>query len=103
MQRRSARRCGEEDQYHAEGQKCSRRLGRDLQQTRSIVPSRPGEFHPEPLTDPDLQMGSSRCRLTRSSGDDPPAPRALPRFITTTEQSAPIQRIGTFDLAVVAT
>jgi hypothetical protein len=32
----------------------------------------------------------------------PFAPRALPRFITTTEQSAPSQRIGTFSLAVGA-
>jgi len=30
------------------------------------------------------------------------APRALPRFITTKEQSAPLRRIGTFSLAVVA-
>jgi hypothetical protein len=32
----------------------------------------------------------------------PFAPRALPRFITTTKQSAPSRRIGTFSLAVVA-
>jgi hypothetical protein len=49
------------------------------------LPSRPGELHPEPLTDPDLNLsihparaiarrlpGSSRCRLSRSSGDDLP-------------------------------
>ena len=30
------------------------------------------------------------------------APRALPRFITTTGQSAPLRRIGTFSLAVGA-
>ena len=48
--------------------------------------------------------GSSRCRLTRPNVGDP-----LPslhghytRFITTTEQSAPLRRIGTFGLAVVA-
>ena len=32
----------------------------------------------------------------------PFAPRALPRFITTTGQSAPLRRIGTFGLAVGA-
>src|SRR5262252_3790819 len=56
-----------------------------------LRPSRPGEFHPEPLTDPDLNLsihparaiarrlppsiddsGSSRCRLTRPNGDDLP-------------------------------
>src|SRR6516162_4716252 len=48
--------------------------------------------------------GSSRCRLTRPNVGDP-----LPslhghytRFITTTEQSAPLRRIGTFGLAVGA-
>src|SRR5437899_9825713 len=48
--------------------------------------------------------GSSRCRLTRPNVGDP-----LPslhghytRFITTTEQSAPLRRIGTFGLAVAA-
>jgi len=54
------------------------------------VPSRPGEFHPEPLTEPDLTLSrhparatatkaaafhwtssSSRCRLTRANSDDP--------------------------------
>src|SRR5215469_8689362 len=54
-------------------------------------PSRPGESHPEPFTDPDLNLsihparaiarrlppsiddsGSSRCRLTRPNGDDLP-------------------------------
>ena len=48
--------------------------------------------------------GSSRCRLTRPNVGDP-----LPllhghytRFITTTGQSAPLRRIGTFGLAVGA-
>ena len=48
--------------------------------------------------------GSSRCRLTQPNVGDP-----LPslhghytRFITTTEQSAPLRRIGTFGLAVGA-
>src|SRR6267378_1754187 len=87
------------------------------------LPSRPGEFHPEPLTEPDLTLsrhparatarrlppsiehqGSSRCRLTRAKWRWPApfAPRALTRFITTTKQSAPSRRIGTFGLAVGA-
>src|SRR5215470_9057306 len=55
------------------------------------MPSRPGEFHPEPLTEPDVNLsihparvtarrlppsaersGSSRCRLTQPNGDDLP-------------------------------
>ena len=32
----------------------------------------------------------------------PFAPRALPRFVATTRQSAPLRRIGTFGLAVGA-
>src|SRR4029450_8878886 len=55
-----------------------------------LMPSRPGEFHPEPLTEPDLTLsrhparatarrlppsidpsGSSRYRLTRANGGDP--------------------------------
>src|SRR6202048_4837532 len=86
-------------------------------------PSRPGEFHPEPLTDPDLTLSrhparaaarrlppsvenwsSSCCQLARSQRRWPApfAPRALPRFNTTTGQSAPLRRIGTFGLAVGA-
>ena len=93
-----------------------------------VVPSRPGEFHPEPLTDPDLTLsrhparaiarrlppsiehrvppgvGWTQHQLTRAKWRWPApfAPRALPRFITTTKQSAPSRRIGTFSLAVVA-
>jgi hypothetical protein len=88
------------------------------------MPSRPGELHPEPLTDPDLTLsrhparaiarrlppsaedsGSSRLtRLTqaRRRWPAPFAPRALPRFSANTEQSAPNRRIGTFGLAVGA-
>src|SRR5258707_13005409 len=88
------------------------------------MPSRPGEFHPEPLTDPDLNLsihparviarrlppsaepsGSSRYHPVGPSSTAmtcPFAPRALPRFVTTTRQSAPLQRIGTFGLAVGA-
>ena len=85
----------------------------------------PGEFHPEPLTDPDVNLSihSGSCHRTEappsadvlgSSQFDPVgpsqrrspapfAPRALPRFITTTGQCAPSPvAIGTFGLAVVA-
>src|SRR5215831_14560596 len=101
------------------------RPGRSLE-TR--LPSRPGEFHPEPLTEPDLSLstyparatarrlppsiehrvpsgvGWTQHQLTRAKWRWPApfAPRALPRFITTTKQSAPSRRIGTFSLAVVA-
>jgi len=92
------------------------------------MPSRPGEFHPKPLTDPDLTLsrhparaiarrlppsiehrvppgvGWTQHQLTRAKWRWPApfAPRALPRFITTTKQSAPGQRIGTFGLTVGA-
>src|ERR1035437_620919 len=88
------------------------------------MPSRPEEFRPEPLTDPDLilshhparviarrlppsaeMLGSSRfdpVGPTQRRCPAPFAPRALPRFIATTEQSAPLRRIGTLSLAVVA-
>ena len=91
---------------------------------RPSLPSRPGEFHPEPLTDPyvNLSIHTARVitrRLPPSAGRSgssrfdpvgpsstamttPFAPRALPRFIATTGQSAPLQRIGTFALAVGA-
>ena len=90
---------------------------------RLIRPSRPGEFHPEPLTDPDLTLSrhparatarrlppsvenwsSSCCQLARSQRRWPApfAPRALSRFNTTTGQSAPLRRISTFGLAVDA-
>src|SRR5271166_2113230 len=87
------------------------------------MPSRPGEFHPEPLTDPDLTLSRHPARATETkaaafrqelelilspvgslsaSVTCPFAPRALPRFITTTGQSAPGRRIGTYGLAVSA-
>src|SRR5208337_2539808 len=75
------------------------------------LPSRPGEFHPEPLTDPDMNLSIHPARaihrrlppsveiggLLRSPvgpslqrGWPPPfAPWALPHFSTTTEESAP--------------
>src|SRR5215831_8266324 len=86
-------------------------------------PSRPGEFHPESLTDPDVILSHHPARATKrrlppsvdyrvppvAGCPDPTlvtrplrSPRALPRFITTTEQSAPSRRIGTFGLAVGA-
>src|ERR1700736_3077349 len=48
--------------------------------------------------------GSSRCRLTQPNGGDPPPSLHghYTRFITTTGQSAPLRRIGTFGLAVGA-
>src|SRR5258705_2280970 len=48
--------------------------------------------------------GSSRCRLTRPNGGDPPPSLHghYSRFIATTRQSAPLRRIGTFGLAVLA-
>ena len=33
-------------------------------ETRSPPPSRPGEFHPEPLTDPDLTLSRHPARAT---------------------------------------
>src|SRR6266481_7824560 len=80
-------------------QSCSRCLTKDIRVSgptsrRSALPSRPSrprEFHPEPLTDSGREpldssgschrakaaafhrlSGSSRCRLTRSHGDDLP-------------------------------
>ena len=84
-------------------------------------PSGPGEFHPRPLTDPDVTVSGHPARATHRrlppSADPvgllpfpvgpggsvewpaPLAPRALPRFPATTAQSAPRRRIGTFGLA----
>jgi hypothetical protein len=36
-----------------------------------IAPSRPGEFHPEPLTDPDVSLSTYPARATR--GKLPPS------------------------------
>jgi hypothetical protein len=89
-----------------------------------ILPSRPGEFHPEPLTDPDLILSHhparaiaqslsasterkappGYARLAQISCDDLP-PSLQPHyraFVTTTRQSAPLRRIGTFGLTVIA-
>jgi endoglucanase len=82
-------------------------------------PSRPGEFHPGSLTDPDVNLSihparaiqrrlppsiktrsSSGCPLTpsRCGWPAPFAPRALLRFIALTEQCAPDRCLGTFGL-----
>ena len=87
------------------------------------MPSRPGELHPEPLTDPDLILSHHPARATAqrlppsverglfpasrlaqiNRGDPPPSLQLHYRtFITTTRQSAPLRRIGTFGLAVGA-
>jgi hypothetical protein len=87
------------------------------------VPSRPREFHPEPLTDPDLSLSSHPARaiarrlppsvdkgllpanrLAQINRDDPPPSLHdhYSRFFTSTRQSAPLRRIGTFGLAVRA-
>jgi hypothetical protein len=82
----------------------------------AVLPSRPGEFHPEPLTDPDMNLSIHPARaihrrlppsveiggLLRSPvgpslqrGWPPPfAPWALPHFSTTTEESAPAWLVG---------
>src|SRR5271168_3986750 len=93
---------------------------------RPHVPSRPGEFHPEPLTDPDLILSRHPARViarrlppsAESSGSswfDPVDPISTAmtcplslhghytRFTATTRQSAPLRRIGTFGLAVGTT
>src|SRR6266851_6733411 len=77
-------------------------------------PSRPGEFHPEPLTDPDLTLSRHPARatarrlppsvengappvaswLTPNVGDLPPSLHGhYTRFLATTKQSAPGRRI----------
>jgi hypothetical protein len=88
------------------------------------MPSRPREFHPEPLTDPDLILSHHPARaigrrlppsvefrappgrtwLVQLNADDLP-PLLQPHyraFSATTGQSAPLRRIGTFGLAVDA-
>ena len=82
-------------------------------------PGRPGEFRPEPPTDPDVNLSIHPARATQrrlppsiktrsSSGypltpsrrgwPAPFAPRVLPRLVATTKQCAPGQCIGTFGL-----
>jgi len=90
----------------------------DFAQPASL-PGRPGEFHSEPPTDPDVNLSIHPARATQrrlppsiktrsSSGfpltpprrgwPAPFAPRELPRFLTITRQCAPGQCIGTFGL-----
>ena len=87
------------------------------------LPSRPVEFHHEPLTEPYLMLshptartieegtqpsialsGSSRCRLAQRNSDGlPPSLQSDYRtFITTMRQSDPNRRIGTFGLGLLA-
>jgi hypothetical protein len=82
------------------------------------MPSRLGEFHPEPLTEPDLTLSrhpahATARRLPPSIEHRVPPVASWPdsssmnrshcsRFLATTEQSAPLRRIGTFGLAVGA-
>jgi len=90
------------------------------------TPSRPGGFHPEPLTDPDLNLSIHPARAIDEelppfgqnrglllSPVDPLrfqhrwparfAPRTLLRFLATTRQSAPQPRIRTLALVVQST
>jgi hypothetical protein len=82
--------------------------------------SRPWEFHPEPLTGPDVSLSAHPARATKLKatafrpnmrahpvaswpdpdvGDPPPLLHDhYNRFITTTGQSAPDRYIGTFGL-----
>src|SRR5258708_39655739 len=85
-----------------------------------LMPSRPGEFHPEPLTDPDLNLSIHPARVTARRLPPsvvyraPPAvgcptsvdpiqrrcpsssrPPALPPLAPTTKPSAPPAPIGT--------
>src|SRR3954466_8111487 len=41
----------------------------------STLPSRPGEFHPEPLTEPDLSLSTYPARATPEGCRLPPRPR----------------------------
>src|ERR1700678_702604 len=88
------------------------------------LPSRPGEFHPESLTDPDVILSHHPARViprrlppsaerSGSSRYNPVGPSStpmtcplrstgIPRFLATTKQCAPLRRIGTFGLTVGA-
>src|SRR5262245_13865268 len=88
------------------------------------MPSRPGEFHPESLTDPDVILSHHPARaivrrlppsaeIAGSSRFDPVGPRSttmthplrsmgITPLHRTTRQSAPLRRIGTFSLTVGA-
>src|SRR5215468_8263183 len=87
----------------------------------ALWPSRPGELHPESLTEPDVRLStyparatarrlppSVKCRAPPVAGcpdpnrsDPPPSLHEhYTRFFTTTGQSAPGRRIATFGLAV---
>src|SRR4249920_732779 len=88
-------------------------LPRSYPDVSATLPSRPGEFHPEPLTDPDVILSHHPARATArrlppsveswlapNVGDLPPSLHEhYTRFITSTGQSAPLRRIGIFSLA----
>jgi hypothetical protein len=96
------------------------RLAAAVRVSRPVeLPGRPGEFRPEPPTDPDVNLSIHPARATQrrlppsiktrsSSGypltpsrrgwPAPFAPRELPRFLATTKQCAPDRCIGTFGL-----
>ena len=95
--------------------------GRGRDAGRPAPPSRPGEFHPEALTEPCVtvsrhtarailegclpppqSVGSSCCQLTKLIMTRMARPfglRTLLRFLATTSRSVPALRIGTFGLA----
>src|SRR5262249_44100362 len=86
-------------------------------------PSRPGVFHPEPLTDPDVNLSIHPARATQRKAaafhqdkeiirlpvvssqcgwPAPFAPRHFPPFVPPTEQSAPFRFLGFFGLMVLS-
>jgi len=96
-------------------------IGRPRLNASVRAPSRPREFHPETLTDPDLSLSTHPARATEEGSDrlhyhyrfflfpvdlsnfDDPAPSLLLHyraFITTTGQSAPSWRLDTFGLGL---
>jgi len=60
------------------------------------VPSRPGEFHPEPLTDPDVRLSPHPARA--SAGKLPPSVRDgapfLADWLALTAVTSPLRSIG---------
>ena len=45
----------------------------------TLWPSRPGEFHPEPLTDPDLTLSRHPARATSPDGEAMPSVKLYPK------------------------
>ena len=52
---------------------------RKLAPSSIVVPSRPGEFHPEPLTDPDLTLSRHPARATERRLPPPGGPGQRPQ------------------------